>query len=138
MDGCCRTSRPSVFGCFERGLVTRRQPPLPVRGPVVEGPSGLWASFSLEANGERLEHLRFEAASCTTLIACCQALVETLAGRRLPDCGMDAGALADMLPGVPPMQRNRAAIAAGALRAALECIIDSDASTHPQTQESST
>lgn len=123
-DGCCSAPRLSVFGCFERGVATRRTSPLPIRGPVIEGPSGLWASFSIEMEGNRLDALRFESASCTTLIAYCQALVETLPGHCLHDCSVNAEALADTLSGVPPMQRNRAAIAAGALEAALERVLE--------------
>lgn len=132
--GCCRTGRLSVFGCFERGMVTRRARPFPIRGPMVEGPAGLWASFSIDLEGERLEALRFESASCTTLIAYCQVLVETLPGCSMHDCSVNAEVLANMLFGVPPLQRNRAAVATGALAAALEHVIATEAP--PIMQES--
>lgn len=119
MSICCATPRLSVAGCIERGLATRRAPPLAHEGPRVDA-AGLWAAFSLCPDGQGLA-LRFRAAACTTLIAYCQALVELLADGDVADAAaVEPATLVAALPGVPPQRRDRAALAVAALRAALE------------------
>lgn len=120
MSACCATPRLSVAGCIERGLATRRAPPLAHEGPRVDAAAGLWAAFSLSLDGDRFA-LRFRAAACTTLIAYCQALVELLADGDAADAAaVEPATLVAVLPGVPPQRRDRAALAVAALRAALE------------------
>lgn len=124
MSACCATPRLSVAGCIERGLATRRAPPLAHAGPRVDA-AGLWAAFSLSLEGDRLA-LRFRAAACTTLIAYCQALVELLADGDAADAAaVEPATLVAALPGVPPQRRDRAALAVAALRAALESVANS-------------
>lgn len=118
MSACCAARGLDVPGCLERGLATRRAAPLAHEGPRVEA-GGLWAAFSLRRDRDGLA-LRFRAATCTTLVAYCQALVELL-----EDCepaqatAMEPAALVAALPGVPAPRTDRAALAVVALRAAL-------------------
>lgn len=136
--GCCGAPGLDVSGCVQRGLATRRSPPLAIAGPAVAAPSGLWAVFSADIDGDRLRALRFDAAACATLVAYCQALVETLPGRRLHDCSVDAAALTALLAGVPPTKRDRAAVAAAALRAALDRAGAGATATDLQAREGTT
>lgn len=123
MIGCCdsrKTARLTVHDCFDRGLGTRRLPPLPVAGEPVSDRWGLWAAFSVAVDDERLADLRFRSCSCTTLVAYCQALVDLSRGRPLAEVSaLDASTLVARLPGVPRHRRDRAALALAALRAAL-------------------
>lgn len=106
--------------CLERGLRTRRAPPLPIAGAWIETPQGLRARFSLAIRDGTITEARFEATPCATLVAYCQALAEYAAGRPLDATpGLDAEALVASLEGVPPARQDRAVIAVAALRATL-------------------
>lgn len=106
--------------CLERGLRTRRAPPLPHLGEWVETPQGLRARFSLAIHGDTLVEVRFEATPCATLVAYCQALADHEAGRPLHATpSQDANTLVTRLAGVPPARQDRAILAVAALRAAL-------------------
>lgn len=125
MNDCCSTAvdldRLRVTDCFGRGLRTRRLTPLETAGVRVTNGNGLWACFSVQIRQGMLADVRFNCASCTTLIACCQALAE------LGCCGtLDAAAALDeaqllaRLPGIPVEKQDRARLAARALYAVLE------------------
>lgn len=116
-----RTRRPRrLHDCLERGLRTRRAPPLPYAGEWVETPQGLRARFSLAIRDATIAEARFEATPCATLVAYCAALAECETGRPLHSApGLDAEALVALLHGVPPARQDRAALAVAALRAAL-------------------
>ena len=118
---CCAVrSRPrSVHDSFQRGLRTRRKPPLGWRGDTVDG-LGLWASFSLETAAGRIAAARFRCAGCTTLVAYCQALTEAVAGLTPGAASrLSAEDVAGLLSGVPVRHRDRAVLALAGLRAAL-------------------
>jgi hypothetical protein len=127
VSACCSEAgsalRLAPFDCFQRGLATRRLPPLAIVGQRVAGPDGLWAQFSVRVQRHRLAELRFACASCTTLIACCEALAELNRGC-VPDsiCVLDAEALRVRLPGMPRDKWDRAVLAVAALRAALASV----------------
>ncbi|SEL84297.1 iron-sulfur cluster assembly scaffold protein [Halomonas daqiaonensis] len=107
--------------CLERGLRTRRAPPLPHLGEWVEMPQGLRARFSVAIRDDALADVRFEATPCATLVAYCQALAEHETERPLHATpGLDAKGLANLLHGVPPIRQGRAILAVAALRAALK------------------
>lgn len=124
MSGCCssdpRDEQLSVHACFERGLATRRLPLLAIAGQRITTTNGLWAAFTLRTDAGHLREIRFTACTCTTLIACCQALAELNQGRRLDTArGTDSQSLIASLPGMPRARHDRAALAATAFRAAL-------------------
>lgn len=120
---CCDTTAGSllrVHDCLERGLRTRRAPPLPVTGDWVETPHGLRARFSLAIRDASIIEARFESTPCATLVAYCEALAECETGRPLAAApALDAEGLVATLAGVPPGRRDRAVIAVAALRAAI-------------------
>ncbi len=123
MNCCASGTGPchlSVTDCFERGLKTRRLKPFSTVGPRISSNDGLWASFSLEASEGRVTALAFECVSCTTLIACCQALVD-LGGDGTVRAALHftQATLLDRLAGIPVYKRDRATLAVDALRAAL-------------------
>ena len=121
---CCGGARARLapFDCFQRGLRTRRMAPLPLAGPRIHAARApaLWAAFSVRVEAGRIAALGFSCASCTTLIACCQALAELNGGCPLEaPCVADGVALWSALPGLAIDKRDRADLAAAALRAAL-------------------
>ena len=120
---CCNgaPARPlRLHDCLERGLRTRRAPPLPHTGEWIETPLGLRARFSLAVRDGTIAEARFEATPCATLVAYCQALAEYAADCPLDATpGLDAEALVASLEGVPPARQDRAVIAVAALRATL-------------------
>ena len=134
MSDCCATPSPTAslrltpWDCFQRGLRTLRLPPLPVQGEALAGDGGRRACFSLRVQDGRLQQLRFACTRCTTLVACCQALVELNRGclLRAPQA-CHAQQLLARLPGVPVDRQACAALAAAALRSAL---LQADPSTH--------
>lgn len=118
--GAGSARRLAPFDCFQRGLATRRLPPLAIAGQRVAGPRGLWAEFSVRTERGRLAELRFACAACTTLIACCEALAELNRGCAPGSvCVPDAETLWARLPGMPRDKWGRAVLAVAALRAAL-------------------
>lgn len=114
-------ARWQVQTCVDRGLRTRREPPLPTVGAWLENAEGLRARFSLRRDGRgRLMAVRFQCSACVTLIAYCQALAEHETGRPLaPSPVLEADQLALKVAGVPPFRQDRAALAVAAWRAAL-------------------
>lgn len=124
MSACCAAPalpRLAPWTCFERGLQTLRLPPLPLAGEPVAGAGERWARFSVQLRGERVHELRFACIRCTTLVACCQALVELNRGCALHAPRVhEARELLTRLPGLPAGQQACAALAAAALRAALQ------------------
>ena len=127
MSACCSSAgnhlRLAPFDCFQRGLATRRLPRLAIVGQRVAGPDGLWVEFSLREERGRLAELRFACAACTTLIACCQALVELNRGCAPDSVGvLDPEALRARLPGMPRDKSGRAVLAVAGLRAALASV----------------
>lgn len=121
MTACCGArGQLSVHECFQRGLRTRRQPPLPHVGERVARADGLWACFSFARSGGVLTAVRFECSSCTTLVAYCQALCELIPGADAgAESALDPRELIRCLPGVPGSRQDRAVLALAALRAAL-------------------
>src|SRR5699024_7877644 len=111
MNSCCGRQHDepilTVPTCFERGLVTRRRPTLPVAGARLTAADGLWAAFSLEIDNHRLVDIRFNAAFCTTLIAYCQALVDLGRGQSVDALQkLETGTLSRSLPGVPAARQD--------------------------------
>ena|SRR5699024_12024505 len=127
---CCGASpRVSLFECFDRGLKTRRLPPLAGHQAAPVRLSGLRAQFSFEVDGRVLSDLRFECSACTTLIACCQALVELAKGQDMADLhSWDATRILQHLKGIPLAKHDRVWLAICAFRA----IPDSFYSSHSQ------
>lgn len=126
---CCTTHQLTVYDCFDRGRNTARAQPLAIQGPAIFLPHGLYARFSLNAEaGESVEdyevtQLRFQATSCTTLIACCQALVELGQGATAAHmAALSAPQLLRHLGGVPVAKQDRALLAVAALRAAITAL----------------
>lgn len=123
MSACCAAATPphlTPWDCFQRGLGTLRLPPLPLQGESMASADGRQASFSLRLTEGRLTELRFSCTHCTTLIACCQALVELNRGCALrTPRALDAAQLLACLPGLPPAKRECAVLASAALRSAL-------------------
>lgn len=126
---CCTTHQLTVYDCFDRGRNTASAPPLAIQGQAIFLPHGLYARFSLSteagksADGCEVTQLRFQATSCTTLIACCQALVELNRGATPEQMAIfSAPQLLRRLGGVPAAKQDRALLAVTALRAALSAL----------------
>jgi hypothetical protein len=122
VTGCCggRGDGLSVADCMDAGLRNRRLPPLAVRGEPLASADGLQACFSLQRKGGAASELRFQCTSCTTLVAYCEALRRLCTGLPLERVArFRAADLVTALPGVPAVRQNRAALAVGALRAAV-------------------
>lgn len=121
---CCSGQRCfSVFSCFERGLITRRRPPLAVQGESIALGS-LWAAFSMSLGQHGRMVLRFQSAHCTTLIACCQALAELYCGaprQALQALSRDEllRSLLAQLRDLPASRHDRALLAVCAFKSAL-------------------
>jgi NifU-like protein involved in Fe-S cluster formation len=110
----------SVSELFERGFRRTREPPFAIKGTECTDPEGNAASFSLELSGDKLSAIRFQASPCTTLIAYCELIAETLPGRSLEIArAMTPHELARRLTGVPPLKQNRAVLAVAAFASAL-------------------
>lgn len=126
MNDCCSTgvdlAHLRVADCFGRGLRTRRLAPLATVGPrVADDENGLWACFSVQAEQGRLADVRFNCASCTTLIACCQALAELSCCQALDAAtALDETRLRARLPGIPVGKLDRVRLATQALHAILD------------------
>ncbi|MCK9517030.1 MAG: iron-sulfur cluster assembly scaffold protein [Ottowia sp.] len=124
MSACCAAATSprdlTPWDCFERGLRTLRQPPLPLLGKRVAGTDGRWARFSLQLGDGRVQELHFACSHCATLIACCQALVDLNQGCAVQaPVVRDAAPLLARLPGVPASKQACAILAAAALGSAL-------------------
>lgn len=119
LAGCCaRSDRLAMFDCFERGLKTRRLPPFAGYQARKVQAYGLWACFSVQTDGRYLIDLRFECAACTTLIACCQALVELAKGKEMAGIhDWDVASLFEQLQGMPMARQDRAWLAISAFHA---------------------
>lgn len=104
-------------------METRRRAPLPWRGQVVRATSGLHAHFSAEFQAGRIQALQFECSACVTLVAYCQALVDSLVDQPVDEPVVPAlDELVARVNGVPPRMQDRAAIALGACRALMTTI----------------
>jgi hypothetical protein len=120
-SGCCaKTSRRTAGELFERGFRRARQPALPIAGPTYSDPDGLHASFSLDVADGMVSAVRFRAATCATLMAYCELLVELAQnGGLAAAAGITSEQLVAEVAGVPAMRMDRAALAMLAFRAAL-------------------
>lgn len=111
-----RLTRPlSAHDCLQRGLKSRKHPPLPVKGTRITAASGLSSRFTTDPSGVEGRRLAFECSPCATLIAYCQALVD-IAGMeviRPPTVQQLTAAVA----GVPAAHHERAAVALAGYRA---------------------
>ena len=127
---CCSvTPRLAVSELFERGFRRNRAPALAIEGAPCRDADGNTARFSLDAADGKIAAVSFRASSCATLIAYCEYVAEVVPGFHLDIArGLTATNLADAVPGVPPLKRDRAVLAVAAFRAALVA-----ASPHPQT-----
>jgi hypothetical protein len=120
--GSCQGRRYAlkVHTFFDHGLQTRRLPTLPITGPPIIASSSLWASFSIRVDTDKLLNLRFQASTCTTLIAYCQALVELARQDTLTHAAtLNGPTLIRHLPGVPISKQDRAVLASAALQSAV-------------------
>lgn len=118
---CSATAGRNVFEYFNRGWKNRQQPHLPVYAPQPTRANNLWAWFSLqvaanEAHEPVIQRLRFQCPSCTTLVACCQVVVECFQGARVADVLQQAPRdlltqLLSAVSGIPTSKRDRAWLA---------------------------
>jgi NifU-like protein involved in Fe-S cluster formation len=120
-EACCSvTPRLTVSELFERGFRRNRAAPLTIEGPPCTDAEGHAARFSLDLRDGKLTGIGFRASSCATLIAYCEYIAESAAGAR-PAIARELTAqnLAEAVPGVPALKRERAVLAIAAFRAAL-------------------
>jgi NifU-like protein involved in Fe-S cluster formation len=120
-DDCCSvTPRLTVSELFERGLRRNRAAPLPVQGALCTDAEGQTAALSLDILEDRIAAISFRASTCATLIAYCELVAQTMTGLRIESAlSLTAQSLADSLPGIPPLKRDRIVLAVAAYRAAL-------------------
>ena len=75
--------------------------------------------FRFEADGERITKADYRCTTCVTLVALCEHLAELAEGMRLSDAARyEPEVLIGKHPEIPPERRDRAGLAAEALRAA--------------------
>jgi hypothetical protein len=109
-----------VAELFERGYRRARETALPLQGDAIVDAEGNSARFSLLVSAEKVAETRFQATSCTTLIAYCEAVSQLLTGFSADIAGQySARDLVDALPGVPAHKQDRAVLAIAAFRSAL-------------------
>ncbi len=120
-EACCNvTPRLTVSELFERGFRRNREAPLSIIGPPCTGAEDNAVSFSLDVTDGRIEAARFQASCCATLIAYCEYIAGIVPGFRLGIAsGLTATDLAESVPGVPALKRDRAVLAIASFRAAL-------------------
>jgi NifU-like protein involved in Fe-S cluster formation len=120
-EACCSvTPRFTVAELFERGYRRNRLEPLPHQGDAIADAEGNSARFSVAISDGKLADARFQATACTTLIAYCEAITESLAGFSAEMAGqLSARDLVDALPGVPVLKQDRAVLTIAAFRSAL-------------------
>jgi NifU-like N terminal domain len=108
-EACCSvTPRHTVSELFERGFRRNRAAPLPIEGAQLDVADG------------KIAGVGFRTTSCATLIAYCEFIAESVPGFRIEIAReLTAANLAEALPGVPALKRERAMLAIAAFRAAL-------------------
>jgi NifU-like protein involved in Fe-S cluster formation len=112
--------RLSVNELFERGFRRNRQTPLAIQGEECAGADDNRARFSFAIIDGRIESASFRASCCATLIAYCEYLAEIAPGFSLTIAReLTAQNLADAVPGVPALKRDRAVLAIAAFRSAV-------------------
>src|SRR5262249_40711208 len=130
-ESCCSVMpRLSVSELFERGFRRNRAAPLSIEGAPCRDADGNTARFSVDLAGGKIAAVSFRASSCATLIAYCEYVAEAVPGFRLEIAReLTAANLAEAVPGVPALKRERAVLAVAAFRAVLLA-----ASSHAQTE----
>ncbi|HEX9736939.1 MAG TPA: iron-sulfur cluster assembly scaffold protein [Thermoanaerobaculia bacterium] len=127
---CCGSKRRRSIGdYFDDGRCRSRRPPLPIEGATQQADDGVWTSFSLDLDGDRIAAVSFRSSTCITLVASCECLVEIVEGLSLREAAVASSQLVDRLPGVPEMKRHRAALARSAFLAALQKALNTSART---------
>jgi hypothetical protein len=126
-QACCSVMpRRTVAELFERGFRRNRAAPLPVEGAPCTDFEGNAARFSLSVADGKITRVGFRVSSCATLIAYCELIAEMAPGFG-PDIarGLSPADLAEALPGVPALKRERSVLAIAGFRAALAAAQDS-------------
>ena len=120
-EACCNvTPRLTVSELFERGFRRNREAPLSITGPLCTGAEHNTVSFSLEVTDGRIGAVGFRVSCCATLIAYCEYIAGIVPGFRLGIASeLTASDLAETVPGVPALKRDRAVLAIASFRAAL-------------------
>ncbi len=119
-DSCGCARRGTVIDYFNRGLARQRRESLPITGALVSGADQLTARFSLQIDADRIQVASFKASTCVTLVAYCEALVESVEALTTHEAKAIAPKeLASWLAGVPAIKQDRAALAIRALHSAL-------------------
>ena len=114
------TPRLTVAELFERGFRRNREAPHAIVGAPCIGAEDNTLSFSLDVAEGRIARVGFHASCCATLIAYCEYIAEIAPGFSLMIAReLTAANLADSVPGVPALKRDRAVLAIAAFRAAL-------------------
>lgn len=121
-SACCASGRPRTMSDYiDRGLRRVRADVPHVHGPECRDDEGRVARFGVQLTAGVVTAVGFRASPCATLIAYCEAAAERVSG--LPVAGalraLRPADLALDLPGVPPVKRDRARLAARALAIAL-------------------
>jgi NifU-like protein involved in Fe-S cluster formation len=125
-EACCSVApRHTVSELFERGFRRNRAAPLPIEGEQLTDAEGNAARFSIDVADGKIAGLGFRATSCATLIAYCEFIAESVPGFRIEIAReLTAANLAEALPGVPALKRERAMLAIAAFRAALTSYLE--------------
>ena len=125
-ESCCSVvPRLTVDELFARGFRRNREAPRSVEGAPCKDAAGNLARFSLDVEAGKVVRVGFRVSTCATLIAYSELLAEMLPGARIELARkMSPESLVAVLPGVPPLKRDRAGLAIAAFRAALAEVKD--------------
>jgi hypothetical protein len=89
-------------------------------GPVVFGPDGLRAEFSVGVDASRVRTVSYRCTTCVTLVAMCEHLTELVSGLAISEANRwTAEGLLALHPEIPAERRERAHLAVAAFHAAL-------------------
>ena len=113
----CTVQRRSIYDYFQHACCRVPAGAGGFAGEVVQGEDGACAQFFLEIDRRGITTATYKCTSCVTLVALCEHVAELVAAgeeRITPE------RLLRLHPEIPPSKRERAELAAEALRAAMK------------------
>jgi NifU-like protein involved in Fe-S cluster formation len=110
---------PSVLDYFHRACLRDGTVFTGVPGEPCFDREGNSARFWIEVRGAEIARARFQCTTCCTLVGLCEHAAELLAGRTIAEAACYSSRELLMLhPEVPKGRRDRASLAAEAIRSA--------------------
>lgn len=116
--GCCGDGRtPTLSDYVDSGLRRSRLTEPAGLGAACRDETGHVVRFAVDVADGIVTRVGFRASTCVTLVAYCEVAAQRVSGQRVADAlrRLQPGDLAQALPSVPPVKRDRARLAARAL-----------------------